>query len=49
MGGTIELHAMPRRTIFALVLPVATREETTDLAAARFHVETVGRERQATG
>jgi signal transduction histidine kinase len=48
MGGTIELHAMAQRTIFGLVLPVAGREAAPDDAAASFHVETVGRERQPT-
>jgi two-component system OmpR family sensor kinase len=41
MGGRIELHAMPGRTIFGLVLPVATRDGIAD-TPAEFHVETVG-------
>jgi signal transduction histidine kinase len=49
MGGTIELHAMAHRTIFGLVLPIAGREAAPDAAAPRFHVETLGRERQPAG
>src|ERR671936_1171634 len=41
MGGTIELHAMPGRTIFGLLLPVSTRDGIAD-TPAEFHVETVG-------
>jgi len=49
MGGTIELHAMAHRTIFGLVLPVASRESRAEDAAPGFHVETLGRARRATG
>jgi signal transduction histidine kinase len=41
MGGSVELHVAPGRTIFALVLPVARREPEPDTAAERFHVESV--------
>jgi signal transduction histidine kinase len=41
MGGTVELHITPGRTIFALVLPVARDEpDPGDGDEARFHVET---------
>jgi nitrogen-specific signal transduction histidine kinase len=49
MGGTIELHAMTDRTIFGLVLPVASRDAATDDEALGFHVETVAGERQPAG
>ena len=41
MGGKLELHAIPGRTIFGLVLPVAERDGIAD-ATLDFHVETVG-------
>jgi signal transduction histidine kinase len=41
MGGNVELHVSPGRTIFALVLPVARREPEPDPAGERFHVESV--------
>jgi signal transduction histidine kinase len=41
MGGSIEVHAMPNRTIFGLVLPVATREAPSAETSEDFHVETV--------
>jgi signal transduction histidine kinase len=41
MGGNVELHVSPGRTIFALVLPVARREPEPDAASERFHVESV--------
>ena len=41
MGGSVELHVGPGRTIFGLVLPVARREPEPDSAAERFHVESV--------
>ena len=41
MGGNVELHVSPGRTIFALVLPVARREPEPDAPAERFHVESV--------
>jgi signal transduction histidine kinase len=41
MGGSVELHITPGRTIFALVLPVARDEpDPDDGDEARFHVET---------
>jgi signal transduction histidine kinase len=43
MGGSIEVHAIPHRTIFGLVLPVATRDTPSLDAAEDFHVETVHR------
>jgi signal transduction histidine kinase len=45
MGGSLELHAMPGRTIFGLVLPVATRDGAVE-EPADFHVETVAGPRQ---
>jgi signal transduction histidine kinase len=41
MGGNVELHVSPGRTIFALVLPVARREPETDAASEPFHVESI--------
>jgi signal transduction histidine kinase len=41
MGGNVELHVAPGRTIFALVLPVSHREPETESAGERFHVESV--------
>ncbi|HYY03749.1 MAG TPA: ATP-binding protein [Gaiellaceae bacterium] len=41
MGGTIELHAMPGRTIFGLLLPVSAGEAMPG-RSPDFHVETVG-------
>jgi two-component system sensor histidine kinase TctE len=41
MGGNVELHVSPGRTIFALVLPVARREPETDAASEAFHVESI--------
>jgi signal transduction histidine kinase len=43
MGGTVELHATPERTIFALVLPVAEPERPGADDAVQFHVETTVR------
>jgi len=46
MEGTVELHAAPGRTIFALVLPVARRDgdamPVPDEDEEVFHVESVG-------
>ena len=39
MGGAVELHVAPERTIFALVLPIAEREDTAAELDDRFHVE----------
>ena len=41
MGGTVELHVTPGRTIFALVLPVARRDSDEVAGADAFHVESV--------
>ncbi|TMK78191.1 MAG: HAMP domain-containing histidine kinase [Actinobacteria bacterium] len=41
MGGTVELHVTPGRTIFALVLPVARRDSDDVAGADAFHVESV--------
>ena len=41
MGGSVELHVTPGRTIFALVLPIARREPEVDETTDRFHVESV--------
>ena len=41
MGGSVELHVPPGRTVFALVLPVAQRDAAAPPAES-FHVETVG-------
>ena len=41
MGGTVELHVTPGRTIFALVLPVARRDSELAREAEPFHVESV--------
>jgi two-component system, OmpR family, sensor kinase len=41
MGGSLEIHATPGRTIFGLVLPVAHHSGTAERAGG-FHVETVG-------
>jgi signal transduction histidine kinase len=43
MGGTVELHVAPERTIFALVLPIAEREGTATEVEDRFHVESAAR------
>lgn len=40
MGGTVELHVTPDRTIFALVLPAARDAPGAIEDDARFHVET---------
>jgi two-component system, OmpR family, sensor kinase len=40
MGGSLELHAMTGRTIFALVLPVAGRDDRGSYDGHAFHVET---------
>jgi signal transduction histidine kinase len=40
MGGRVELHVIPGRTIFGLVLPVAGRDRD-ERAHEEFHVETV--------
>jgi signal transduction histidine kinase len=43
MGGSVELHVTPGRTIFAFVLPVARRDTAVSSADAdAFHVESVG-------
>jgi signal transduction histidine kinase len=42
MGGTVELHATPGRTIFALVLPAAA-DAPLPPSPADFHVETAAR------
>jgi two-component system OmpR family sensor kinase len=41
MGGTVELHVTPGRTIFALVLPVARRDRDVVGEPDAFHVESV--------
>ena len=43
MGGAVELHVAPERTIFALVLPIAEREGTAAELEDRFHVESAAR------
>jgi hypothetical protein len=40
MGGAVELHVTPSRTIFALVLPVARRDTELVEDVEPFHVET---------
>jgi signal transduction histidine kinase len=40
MGGAVELHVTPSRTIFALVLPVARRDTEPVEDVEPFHVET---------
>ncbi len=41
MGGSVELHLMPGRTIFALVLPIARRDGEPVPEDELFHVESV--------
>ena len=41
MGGSIELHVTPGRTIFALVLPVSRRDTDGMPEPERFHVESI--------
>ncbi|TML23170.1 MAG: HAMP domain-containing protein [Actinobacteria bacterium] len=41
MGGAVELHVTPGRTIFALVLPVARRDSEIAGEAEPFHVESI--------
>ena len=40
MGGSVELHVTPGRTIFALVLPVAGVDDVAATDGQAFHVET---------